>query len=93
MGWYYNELGSKKWLQQCSGYISRTYNYAKPRFVYEFEVNLINYKFVHSYSFNYFIEFTDLHEDILIMGLKQLEKQNKAEIISMGDTAGVKFFD
>ncbi|XP_065200693.1 vacuolar protein-sorting-associated protein 25 [Planococcus citri] len=38
-------------------------------------------------------EFTDLHEDILIMGLKQLERQNKAEIISMGDTAGVKFFD
>lgn len=38
-------------------------------------------------------EFTDLHEDILIMSLKQLEKQNKAEIISLGDNAGVKFFE
>lgn len=39
------------------------------------------------------VEFVGLPEDILMKTLKLLERQQKAEIIAIGDGSGVKFFD
>ena len=39
------------------------------------------------------IEFTGLHEDILVKALKLLEQQGKAEIIAQDENSGVKFFN